>query len=467
MGPRFVNIDRDTPLLLPPDLRDWVPANHLAHFVVDVVEAMDLRQIKVNTRGTGDEEYPPYMLVCLVIYSYATGTFGSRRIEQSTYDNVAVRFITANTHPDHDTICTFRRENKELLSELFVKVLEMARELKILKVGKITVSVDGSKVLANASKHSAVSYQRAGEKIGQLELEVQQLMEKAQQANATPLADGLTIPEEIMRRQERKAALAKARAEIEARAHARYALDLVEHQRKMAERQARQEQGEKVGGKPPAPPSPQPGPTEQYNFTDPESRIMKAGNGQHFEQSFNAQAAVEADSRLIVGDRVSQAPNDKQELVPTVAAIPAEVGKLGAVLADNGFYSEKAVQQIELSAQGEPTGTIVYAPLDKTSHHRTVADLEKKAEPEPPAAGASVSEVMRHRLKTGSGKALYKLRQQTVEPVFGIIKAAMGFRQFLLRGVDKVSLEWKLVCLAYNFRRLHTLGAGMKLAGLQ
>lgn len=462
MGPRFVNIDRDTPLFLPPSLQDWVPADHLAHFVVDAVEAMDLRQVKVNTRGTGDAQYPPSMLVSLLIYCYAIGIFGSRRIEQSTHDNVAVRFITADTHPDHDTICTFRRENKPLLSELFVKVLELARELKVLKVGQITVSVDGTKVMANASKHSAVSYERAGEMMQQLELEVEQLMKKAEQADATPLEDGLTIPEEILRREERKAALAKARAEIEARAQARYAVELAEHQKKMAERQARQERGEKVGGKPPTPPSPEPGPKEQYNFTDPESRIMKAGNGQHFEQCFNAQAAVEVDSRLIVGDRVSQAPNDKQELVPTVAAIPKEAGKVGAVLTDNGFYGEQAVQQIEQTATGEPTGTIVYAPLDKTSHHRTVADLEKKPEPEAPPVGASVSEVMRQRMKTESGKALYKLRQQTVEPVFGIIKSVLGFRQFLLRGVNKASLEWELVCLAYNFRRLHTVTVGSK-----
>ena len=464
MGPRFVNIDRDTPLLLPPNLRDWVPADHLAHFVVDAVEAMDLRQVKVNLRGTGDAQYPPAMMLGLLIYSYATGTFGSRRIEQTTYDNVAARFITADTHPDHDTLCTFRRENQALLSESFVKVLQLAQELKLLKVGQLTVSVDGTKVLANASKHSAVSYERAGKPIEQLELEVQQLLAKAEQADATPLQEGLTIPEEITRRQERKAALAQARAQIEARAAARYATELAEHEQKMAQRQARQACGERVGGTPPAPPSPAPGPTEQHNFTDPESRIMKAGSGQHFEQRFNAQAAVEVDRRLIVGQRVSQAPNDKQELVPTVKAIPAAVGPLGAVLTDNGFYSERAVSQIEQTAAGEPSGTRVYAPLDKTSHHRTVADLEKKAEPEPPPTGASVSEMMRHRLKTGSGKALYKLRQQTVEPVFGIIKSALGFRQFLLRGIQKVSLDWELVCLAYNVRRLHTLGAGSKLA---
>jgi len=464
MGPRFVNLDRDTPLLLPPNLRDWVPADHLAHFVVDAVEALDLRQVRVNERGTGDEQYPPSMMLGLLIYSYATGTFGSRRIEQSTHDNVAVRLITADTHPDHDTLCPFRRQNKALLSESFVKVLQLAQELKLAKLGQITVSVDGTKVLANASKHAAVSYQRAGEMIQQLELEVQQLLEKAEQADATPLADGLSIPGEIVRRQERQAALAKARAEIEARAQARYAVELAEHQKQVAERQARKAAGQKVGGKPPAPPSPQPKPTDQYNFTDPESRILKAASGQHFEQAYNAQAAVEVESRLITGQRVSQGANDQQELVATVGAIPAQAGSVAAVLTDSGFFSEAAVQQIEQSPEGAPTGTTVYAPLEKTSHHRSVADLEKKTEPESPAAGASVAEVMRHRLKTGSGKALYKLRQQTVEPVFGIIKSVLGFRQFLLRGAAKVSLEWELVCLAYNFRRLHRLGAGLKLA---
>jgi hypothetical protein len=405
-------------------------------------------------------------MLALLIYSYATGTFGSRRIEQSTYDNVAVRLITADTHPDHDTICAFRRENQTLLSESFVKVLQMAQTVKVLKFGQITVSVDGTKVLANASKHGAVSYERAGEMIQQLELEVQQLIAKAEQADATPLEDGLNIPEEIVRRQERKAALAKARVEIEARAQARSAAEMAEHEKKMAERQARQERGERVGGRPPAPPNPEPKPTEQYNFTDPQSRIMKAGNGEHFEQAYNAQAAVEVDSRLIVGERVSSSPNDKQELVPTVRSIPSEAGTVAAVLTDSGFFSEPAVKQIEQTPEGTPTDTTVYAPLDKTSHHRCVADLEKKPEPEPPPEGASVSEVMRQRLKTKAGKALYKLRQQTVEPVFGIIKSVLGFRQFRLRGAQKVSLEWTLVCLAYNFRRLHVLGAGQRLAGL-
>jgi transposase len=455
MATRFVNIDRDTPPLLPPDLREWVPANHLAHFILDAVESIDLRQVTVNTRGTGDAQYPPAMLLGLLIYSYATGVFGSRRIEQSSYDNIAVRLITADTHPDHDTLCTFRRENKALFTESFVKVLALAQELKLARFGQITVSADGTKVEANASKHAAVSYQRAGEMITQLELEVQQLLAKAEQADATPLDDGLTIPAEIERREKRKAALEKARAEIEARAHARYAAERAEYEKKMAERQARAERGDQPRGQPPAPPSPEPKPKDQYNFTDPESRIMKTADG--FQQSYNAQAAVEVDSRLIVGERVSQAPNDKQELPATVAAIAPEAGPVTAVLVDSGFYSEQVVQKIEQTSGGAPTGTTVYAAMEKTGHHRSVTDLEKKPEPAAPPAEAGTAEKMRHRLKTAEGKQLYKLRQQTVEPVFGIIKSAMGFRQFLLRGIQKVSTEWTLVCLAYNLRRLHTL----------
>jgi transposase len=464
MAPRFVPIDRDTPLLLPPNLRDWVSADHLVHFIIDAVALLDLREVKINERGTGSPQYPPTMLLGLLIYSYATGTFGSRRIEQNTYDSVPVRVLTADTHPDHDTICTFRRENQALLTESFVQVLELAQQLKVLQFGQITVAVDGTKVLASANKHAAVSYARAGEMISELELEVQQLVAKAEAADSTPLQDGLTIPEEITRRQERKAALAKARTEIEARAQARCAVERVEHEAKMAERAARQERGERIGGKPPPGPTPEPAPKDQYNFTDPESRIMKAGNGQHFEQSYNAQAAVEVKSRLIVGQRVSQAPNDKQELVPDVQAIPAVVGPLANVLIDSGFYSEAAVVTVEQTPDHPPGTTAVYAAMERKSHHRSVADLEQKTEPAAPAAGASMSEVMKHRLKTTAGKQLYKLRQQTVEPVFGIIKSVLGFRNFRLRGWEKVQLEWTLVCAAYNLKRIHRLVGSLKMA---
>jgi transposase len=458
MATRFVSVDHDTPLLLPPNLRDWVPDDHLVHFVLDAVGALNLSQVKVNQRGTGSEQYPPAMMLALLIYSYATGNFSSRRIEQSTYDSVPVRVLTADTHPDHDTLCTFRRENQALLTESFVKILQLAQQLKVLQVGQITVAVDGTKILANASKHSAVSYQRAGEMIEQLELEVKQLLVKAEQADSTPLQEGLSIPREIARRQERKAALERARAEIEARAHARHAAQLAEHQQKLARRA--QNNGR---GRPPKAPTDKPEGTDQYNFTDPESRIMKAGNGEHFEQSYNAQAAVEVRSRLIVGQRVCPSPNDKEQLVPTLAVIPAPVGTVEAVLIDSGFYSEDAVRAVEQDAAAQPSGTTVYAAIQRQSHHRSVSDLEEKAQPAPLPADASATEIMKHRLTTKVGKEKYKLRQQTVEPVFGIIKSVLGFDRFLLRGLAKVQLEWTLACVAFNLKRLHRLG-GLKLA---
>jgi len=466
MAARFVNIDRDTPLLLPPDMRQWLPEGHLVHFILDVIEELKLTGFKVNHRGTGSEQYPPSMMLALLVYSYATGIFSSRRIEQNTHDSVPVRVICADKHPDHDTICTFRRENKELLNETFVQVLELAQKLKFLQVGQITVAVDGSKVLANASKHSAVSYEYAGKSLEQLDLEIKELLQKAEHADSTPLQDGLSIPDEVRRRQERKAKLAAARAEIEARVQARAAVEMVEYKQELEQQAQREAEEKRKRGNPPQPPSQTPKGGDQFNFTDPESRIMKAGNGQHFEQAYNAQAAVEVNSRLIVGERVSQSPNDKKELVPTLKAIIPEVGSVATVLTDSGFYSEAAVGQIEKDGSGTASGTVVYAPLDKRSHHRSVVDLERKPEPEAPEAGASVSEVMRQRLKTASGRALYKLRQQTVEPVFGIIKSVIGFRQFMLRGTQKVSLEWTLVCLSYNLRRLHWSGAWLKMAEL-
>ena len=464
MPARFVTIDYDTPLLLPPNLRDWVPVGHLAHFILDVVEQLDLHQVRVNERGTGSEQYPPPMLMALLLYCYATGVFSSRRIEQATLDSVPVRMICGDTHPDHDTICTFRRENKALVQESFVRVLEMAQSLKFLQVGQITVAVDGTKVLANASKHAAVSYEHAGKTVEQLEMEVKALLAKAEQADSTPLEEGLTIPQEVQRRQERQAKLAAARAQIEARAKARAAAAMAEYQAKLAERAAQQERGDKPRGPEPKAPSAEPKASDQYNFTDPESRIMKAGNGQHFEQSYNAQAAVEVESRLIVGQRVSQSPNDKQELVPSVAAIGQPVASVAEVLADSGFYSAAAVQAVERTGEGQLTGTTVYAAVEKKEHHRTVSDLEQKPEPEVPGPEASPGEIMRYRLRSAAGRAKYKLRQQTVEPVFGIIKSVLGFRQFLLRGLAKVELEWQLVCLAYNLKRLHRMGAGLKMA---
>lgn len=390
MGPRFVNIDRDTPLLLPPNLRDWLPADHLVHFIGDAVDQLDLRAAKVNGRGTGSEQYPPSLRLSWLFYSDATGCLSSRQIERASFENVAGRGICADTHPDHDTIGTLRRANKELLGECFVKVLQLAQELKLLRVGQLTTVVDGTK--------------------------------------------------------------------------ARAAAEWLEYQKKLEERAAQKERGERVRGPEPPPPNEPPRPSDQYHFTDPDSRIMKAGSGQHCEQAYNAPAAVEVESRLIVAAPVSAAPNDQQQLEPRVAAIAPEVGGVKEVLVDSGFYSETAVGALEQTATGELTGVVVDAAMEKTGHHRSVEDWEAKVDPPAPRPGASVAEVMRHRLATAAGRAQYKLRQQTVEPVFGIIKEALGFRRFRLRGLAQVNWEWKLVCTAYNLKRLFLMGAGAKLA---
>jgi hypothetical protein len=311
-------------------------------------------------------------------------------------------------------------------------VLAYAAEMKVFKkVGGI--SVDGSKIAANASRHAAVSYDHATRMIERLQQEVMALSAKAEAADNTPLEEGLSVPEEIARRQDRKAKLEEAKRVIEER--------FAQKQKDLAATQPprRTRKPKKMEGK------------EQFNFTDPESRIMKSRNG--FEQAWNAQAAVDTEgSLLIVGQRITQHGNDKQELAPTVQTVDPTVRTVSHVLTDSGFYSEEAVKAVE-----QNDGPTVYAAVGRQGHHRSVADLEQKPEPQPPPAGATAEEHMRYRLQTRTGRALYRLRKQTVEPVFGIIKEAMGFRRFLLRGKAKVSTEWALVTLAYNFRRLYRL----------
>jgi hypothetical protein len=314
-------------------------------------------------------------------------------------------------------------------------------------------------VLANASKHAAVSYGHAGEKMRELDLEIAELMKKAEQADATPLDDGLSIPEELQRRAERKTKLAAARAEMEVRALARIEQAREEYEQKLAAREAKRAEGKKPRGKPPQAPSGTPEAKDQVNFTDEESRIMKAGNGQHFEQAYNAQAAVEIESRLIVGAPVVNAPNDKEQLAPTFTAIEPAAGPVAEVLIDSGFVSEKAVRQIEFHPDGSPTGVKVWAAVKRDPHGRSVAQLEKRDDPPAPPPDAPFLQQLAHRVATQAGRQRYRQRQQTVEPVFGIIKEALGFRRFSLRGLAKVRLEWTLVTLAYNLRRIFHLQA--------
>ena len=454
MSQHFIPIDRDSPMLLPVDLRDWLPESHLVHFVIEAVEGLPLTGFKVNHRGTGDAQYPPGMMLSLLIYCYATGRFSSREIEAASHFDVAVRYICGgNTHPDHDTICTFRRENGKAFELAFVHVLGMARELGVLKKTG-GVSVDGTKVNANASKHAAVSYKRAGEMIAELEKEVQLLMVEAERADKQGNRSTVDLPAEIARRKQRREQLAHARKIIEGRFAERREEKQAEYDEKQARRDAARAAGKKPRGVEPACPASTPEDKEQVNFTDEESRIMKVGNGGQFEQAYNAQAAVDIEgSMLVLGQRVTDRVNDKAQLEPTVAAIDPTIRQVTAVLADTGYYADSAIQKVTQS-----TSATCYVATGKQPHHRSVeAVLNPLAEPPPLLPGATPAEVMSHLLATPAGKAIYALRKQTVEPVFGIIKQAMGFRQFLLRGLENVSLEWTLVTLAYNVRRIFRL----------
>ena len=446
----FRQCDRETPYLLPPSVDEWLPADHLARFVVETVEQLDLSALSRQYRGAGTAAYHPEMLVALLIYSYATGTFGSRRIEQATYDSLAFRYIAANTHPDHDTLCAFRRRFLAEIEPLFVPVLGIAKQLKLLKLG--TVALDGTKIHANASRHSALSHGHAQNIEAQLQAEVQELLARAENADLEPLPEGLNIPEELARREVRLQAIAQAKAEIEARAAERYAAEQAEYAAKVQAREEREKaSGKKPGGKPPTPPTAGPRATDQVNLTDPDSRIMPVAGG-GFEQSYNAQAAVDTETMLVVATTLTQATNDKQQVVPMVAVLaglPAPLGVVDTLLTDNGYFSQGNVTTC-VEARIEPLSA-----AGREAHHRPWH--ERFAEPAPLPDEADDLERMKHRLKTRAGRALYGLRKQTVEPVFGIIKAAMGFRQFHLRGLDAVRGEWSLVTMAWNIRRMAVL----------
>jgi transposase len=446
----FRPINRDMDFLMPPSVDEWLPERHLARFVVEVVEGLDLRSMSGSYRGSGEASYPPQLLLGLIIYGYATGVFSSRKLERATYDSVAFRFVAANQHPDHDTIATFRRRFLPQIEALFVQVLGVAREMGVLTLG--TVALDGTKILANASRHSALSYEHATKIETQLKAEVADLLGKAEAADQADVPDGMSIPEELARREKRLAEIARAKVVIEARAKERYARERAEYEAKMAAREAKvAETGKKPGGRVPEPPVEGALPTDQVNLTDEESRIMPVAGG-GFEQCYNAQAAVAADSLLVVATDVVQAPNDKQQLEPMldkIAELPDELGKVGDMLADNGYYSEANVNACT-AAGIEPV-----IAMGREAHHPSLA--ERFAEDPAPPNDPTPVEAMRHRLQTKDGKKRYAIRKQTPEPVFGIIKSVLGFRQFLLRGLEKVRGEWKLVTMAWNIKRMFAL----------
>lgn len=446
---RFVPIDRETNYLFPPSVQEWLPQDHLARFVVDVVEQLDLSRIEDSYAGRGSDAHHPAMLTSLLVYGYATGTFSSRALERASYDSMAYRYITGNSHPDHDTINSFRKRFIKDIEAVFIQVLGYAQAMGMLKLGK--VSLDGTKVHANASRHSAMSYGHAKKLEAKLKAEVAELIGRAESANGKDWPDGLNLPQELARREARLEAIAAAKAKIEERAKAQAE---VTHAAKLAAREERaQKNGRRPGGRPPTPPSSVPSDKDQVNFTDEDSRIMPVPGG-GFEQAYNAQAAVDTDSLLVVAPAVTQAVNDKQQVVPMLEqlqALPKELGRVKTLIADTGYASGN---NVEACAQAKIEPLIA---LGRQGHYPSLD--ERFGEPAPLQGKPTALEAMHHRLKTKRGRKLYALRKCTVEPVFGLIKHVMKFRQFLLRGLSGARGEWSLVCLAWNLKRMNALRA--------
>ena len=446
----FRQVDRETGFLLPPSVDEWLPERHLARFVVEVVDQLDLSPMVKAYRGTGSASYHPSVLLGLLVYGYATGVFSSRKLERATYDSVAFRFIAANDHPDHDTIAVFRRRFLGAIERLFTDVLMLAREAGMLKLG--TVALDGTKVKANASRHSALSYARANQIEAQLQAEVKELMALAAAADQADVPDGMSVPEELARRETRLERIAEAKAAIEARAAERFVREQAEHEARLKAREDKaKKSGRKPGGKPPLPPAAGPGHKDQVNLTDEDSRIMPVAGG-GFDQAYNAQAAVAAGSMLVVCRDVVQAPNDKQQIEPVlnqIVSLPEALGKTETLLADSGYFSQT---NVEACAEAKITPLIA---AGRERHNRSWKDRFAAAPPEPD--NPTLVEAMQHRLATPEGRKLYALRKQTPEPVFGIIKSVMGFRQFHLRGLQQVKGEWSLVTMAWNMKRMFAL----------
>ena len=446
----FRPIDRDIDFLLPPSVQEWLPEGHLARYVAEVVEGLDLSELERAYGGRGSAPYHPATLLSLLIYGYATGCYSSRKIERATDDSLAFRYLSCNRHPDHDTLATFRRRFSKEFEAVFVQVLEVARENQLSRFG--SVSLDGTKIHANASRHSALSYGHAETIEAQLKGEVQHLLALAEEADGVNVPDGMSVPEELKRREDRLSAIAAAKAKIEARAAERFAREQADYEAKLAARAARAlASGKNVGGKAPQPPQPEPRPGDQINLTDEESRIMPVAGG-GFEQCYNAQAVVDNETMLVLVAQVTQAPNDKQHVVPMLErlqALPAGLNQPEQLLADTGYCSADNV------AACEQAGIEPLIALKRDHHHPHWA--ERFQEPAELPAHPTPMERLTHRLQTGVGRAAYALRKQRVEPVFGIIKSVMGLRQFLTRGLDNVQNEWTLVCLSWNLKRMAVL----------
>jgi transposase len=450
MARKFRNVDYEKSLDQTVTIRAVLPPDHLAHFIAQVIALLDLSAIYAHYAPVGGEPYAPEVLLGLLLYGYVTGVFSSRKIERATYESIPFRFLSGGWHPDHDTIANFRRTFLAYIVDLFTQVLVIAHELGELKL--IDVSVDGSKIHADASKSHAVSYGRLLVLEERLRQEVEALLALGEQADQGAVAMEMDIAFEIELRQKRMLNLEQAKAVLEARAQERDAAEQAAYEAKMQEREEKTtETGRRPRGPAPKPPTATgPRKKDQYNFTDPDSRIMKNSTNQGFDQHYNVQVAVDHESRLIVGHTLSNHPTDRQEAIPTLTAIPSKVGQPEKAALDNGYWSPANVAALEA------LGIEPYIATGRDHHHQSWHE-RFAAEPDPPAQDASPLVKMAYKLRTDIGKLIYRLRKSTVEPVIGIIKEVLGFRQFSLRGLEASAGEWGLVCLAYNLKRLHVL----------
>lgn len=452
MARKFKTVEYEKALDMQLSMREVLSADHMARFVVEVLAELDMSGFYKQYSDVGAPPYAPEVMLGLLMYGYATGIFSSRKIEKATYEIVPFRFIAGGMHPDHATLADFRKRFLKEIEEIFVQILLVAQAMGHLKLGN--VSLDGSKIHADASKSKAVSYKRLLEIDAHLQKEVAELLALADKADGGQLPEGMVIEDEVARRQQRREQLQQAKQVLDERAKARYAAEKAEYDAKMAQREAKAAaKGQKPSGRTPTPPTPGARDKDQYNFTDPDSRIMKNPTNKGFDQHYNAQVVADHDSRLLVGTWVCNHPNDKQAALPTIDTISPQVGVPTSASLDNGYFSQDNIDGLHARLIDPLIAT------GRTSHQWSWQAYFFD-HPLPPDQGASAKEKMAYKLRTLSGKAVYRLRKSTIEPIIGIIKEVLGFRQFSLRGLRSVRGEWSLVCSAYNLKRLHTLSLG-------
>jgi transposase len=456
----FKPYDPDQQFLLPPDLRSWLPENHLALFISDVVDTLHLSEILGEYEqgdGRGQPPYHPAMMVKVILYAYATGKPSSRKIEKATWEDIPFRVLAANQHPDHDSIAAFRKRHLQSLSRLFLQVLQICREAGLVKLGH--VSLDGTKMKANASKRKAMSYGRMCEAEKKLEEEVRELLAQAERADEEEDKKygkgkrGDELPEELARREGRLKKIREAKAALEAEARRRAEEKAQEAQAKIEERRKKEEEtGKKARGHDPKVPDPaeaKPEPKAQRNFTDPESRIMKDGATKSFDQAYNAQAVVDSTAQIIVAAGVTQDANDKNQLLPMLEKVADNFGELPKkISADAGYFSKNNVTDERLQESD------LYIPPDRQKHGTQAVGNACDEE----LAEESEKARMRAKLRTPEGKEIYKMRKAIVEPVYGQVKEERGFRRFSFRGLVNVVAEWDLICLTHNILKLFRSG---------